>query len=429
MRIRICLLGTLVAAGLLVTSPGAGAAPASCGFPKTSWTARAPQRLGLDAPKLQDALDFATQRRSESVLVIRHGCLAGASRLDPITSQLQLDGWSMTKAVTAMVVGRAVTLGKFGIDKPIGPLYPEADKAHKALTPRQLLTMSSGLRLTWARDFNGTELMPDRIRDALSLPFDHKPGTYWSYNQSPVSLVLNAVQRSVRTDIQDWTQKHLFGPIGITRDQWTWDRDRAGNTQGWAHLKMVTPAWARLGYLMLHNGNWNGRQLIARSYLKQAFASSKPNHAYGFFFWLNGKDSFVMPSVNGYDAGKGWIVPKAPRDSIIMAGQDEQRIYIVPSLDMVVLRLGQKGSNDPDFRVNFWTSRAGELDNGLMRRVQLSVTDKPIKDPGEYEYADPNPPSAGPGSYLNSLTDPVGVLAGIGVGPQAPAGCTAAGCS
>jgi CubicO group peptidase (beta-lactamase class C family) len=386
--------------------------------------------VGLDAAKLQDALDFATQHLSESVLVLRHGCLAGASRLDPITSQVQMDGWSMTKAVTAMVVGRAVTLHRFDIDRPIAHLFPEADKAHGALTPRQLLTMTSGLHLTWMRDFNGTELMPDRVRDALSLEFDHKPGTWWEYEQSPVTLLLNAVERSVHEDIQSWTQRNLFGPIGITRDQWTWDRDRAGHAQGWAHLKLVPPGWARLGYLMLHSGNWNGRQLIAREYVKQAPASSTPNHAYGFFFWLNGEDSFVMPAVNGHDTGKGWIVPKAPKDSIIMAGQDEQRVYIISSLDMVVVRLGQKGSHDPDFRINFWTSRGGELDNGLMRRIQLSVTDRHIRDPGEYHYADPNPPSVAPGSYAGSaIYDPIGVLAGFGVGPEAPAGCTPVGCS
>jgi CubicO group peptidase (beta-lactamase class C family) len=153
------------------------------------------------------------------------------------------------------------------------------------------------------------------------------------------------------------------------------------------------------------------------------------NHAYGFFFWLNGKDSFVMPSPNGYDSGHGWITPKAPKDSIIMAGQDEQRIYIVPSLDMVVVRLGQKGSHDPDFRVSFWTSRAGELDNGLMRRIQLSVTDKRLKDPGEYQDAPASPPSVAPDTYAGSAMDPLGVLAGFGIGPQAPAGCTPAGCS
>jgi CubicO group peptidase (beta-lactamase class C family) len=426
---RRFLIIALVGSALAVGAP-ARAAEASCGFPSSSWTARAPSRLGLDAPKLQDALDWATQHASGTVLVIRHGCLAGSTRLDPLTAQVPLDGWSMTKAVTALVVGRAVTMHSFDIDKPIAPLFPEADKAHGKLTPRQLLTMTSGLHLTWARDYAGVELMPNRVRDALSLKFDYKPGTVWQYQQSPVTLLLAAVQRTLHTDIQAWASRNLFAPIGITPDQWTWDRDRAGNTQGWAHLHMTSPAWARLGYLVLHGGNWNGRQLIARDYMREATTATRTNRAYGFFFWLNGHDSYVLPSVNGYSAGKGWVVPKAPRDSMIMAGQGEQRVYAIPSLDMVVVRLGENGSRDPNFQITVWTGKSGELDNTLMRMIQLSVTDERVKDPGAYQYGPIVGPSVAPDSYAGSaIYDPIGVLAGLGVGPQAPAGCTPAGCS
>jgi CubicO group peptidase (beta-lactamase class C family) len=361
------------------------------------------------------------------MLVIRHGCLAGASRLDALTSTMQLDGWSMTKSVTALLVGRAVALGKLDIDRPIARFFPEADRAHGALTPRNLLTMSSGLHLNWLRDLD--PVMPDRVRDALSLAPDHKRGTWWEYQQSPVALLANAVQRAVGQDLQTWAQSQLFGPIGIARSEWTWDRDRAGHTEGWAHLKMVSPAWARLGYLVLHNGAWNGKQLIPTAYMRQMTASSPANHAYGFLTWLNGRDSFVMPGVNGRDAGKGTLIPTAPRDTIIFAGQNEQRTYVIPSLDMVVVRLGQNGSHDADIRRSVWTGKAGELDSELMRRVRLSVTDKHFADPGPYGGSSAVVPSLEPDSVPGSARDPEQVLAGAGAGPAAPKGCTPAGCS
>jgi CubicO group peptidase (beta-lactamase class C family) len=271
--------------------------------------------------------------------------------------------------------------------------------------------------------------MPDRIRDALSLPFDHKPGTYWEYHQSAVSLLGETVARSVRRDLQDFAQSQLFGPIGIQPGSWTWDRDRAGHTEAWAHLQMRSVDWARIGTLVLHNGNWNGRQLISQAYMKQFRTSSPSNHAYGFLTWVNGKDSFVMPGVNGRDAGKGWVLPKAPEDAIIIAGQDEQRVFVLPSLDMIVVRLGQKGSRELDYRVTVWTSRAGEFDNGLMRRVQLAVTDRKIKDPGEYHSAGFVVPSTERDSWLGSvIRDPMQTAAGVGAGPYAPEGCTPAGC-
>jgi CubicO group peptidase (beta-lactamase class C family) len=415
----------MILAGLASVSP---ARAATCATPGASWARVAPAEVGLDAAKLQEALDYATLHSSETVLVIRHGCLAGSDRLAPVFGEQPLDGWSMTKSVTALLAGRASTLGKLDIDAPIGSLFPEADDAHAAITPRDLMTMSSGLHLTWLRDFNGTNLMPDRVRDALSLPFDHAPGTYWEYIQSPCTLLAEAVTRAMGQDLQAFAQQELFGPMGIPAGSWTWERDRAGHTQGWAHLQMRSSDWARFGQLVLNHGSWNGAQLIDESYMTEATSSSDANHAYGFFIWLNGRDSYVMPGVNGRDAGTGWLVPKAPADSIIFAGQDEQRIYAIPSLDMVVVRLGQKGSREADFRRSFWTSKAGELDNELLRLIQLAVTDVAIEDPGAYEGSDFVMPSTEPDSFHGSARDPLGVAGGFGIGPNAPAGCTPAGC-
>lgn len=425
MKAKALAVTAVIVAGLGAWNP---ARAASCTTPGAAWPTAAPAEAGLDAAKLQEALDFATTHSSESVLVIRHGCLVGASRLDPVFGEAALDGWSMTKAATALLAGRAVTLGRFDIDAPIGPLFPEADAAHAALTPRHLMTMSSGLHLTWLRDFNGTNLMPDRVRDALSLPFDQEPGTYWEYAQSPCTLLAEAITRAVGQDLQSFAQQELFGPIGIAAGSWTWERDRAGHTQGWAHLQMRPQDWARLGQLVLNRGSWNGTQLISEDYIEAATSSSPANHAYGFFIWLNGKDSYVMPGVNGRDAGTGRLVPKAPADSIIFAGQDEQRVYVIPSLDMVVVRLGQKGSREADFRRSFWTSKSGELDNGLMRLIQLAVTDVEIQDPGPYEGSEFVMPSTGPDTWHGSAQDPAGVAAGFGLGPSAPDGCSPLGC-
>jgi CubicO group peptidase (beta-lactamase class C family) len=424
---RLALLLAIAVMPVVAAASNADAA-SGCGFPGRTWAKRAPSAVHLDAAKLQDALDFASQHTSVTVLVLRHGCLAGASRLDAITSKVKVDGWSMTKSVTALVTGRAVTLGKLDIDRPIAKLVPEADRAHGALTPRHLLTMSSGTHLNWLRDLNPA--MPDRVRDALSLGFDHEPGTYWEYQQSPVTLLAEVVRRAVGArDLQAWAQQELFAPIGIARSDWSWQRDRAGHTEGWAHLEMVSPAWARLGTLVLHRGTWAGRRLISSDYMRQMTSSSKANHAYGFLTWLNGRDTYVMPGTNGRDAGRGTLIASAPRDTIIFAGQNEQRTYVIPSLDMVVVRLGHNGSHDLDFRRSVWTGKSGQLDNELMRMLMLAVTDVRMSDPGPYRGSSFVAPSFEPDTVPGSARDPVQVLAGAGIGPAAPASCTPAGCS
>jgi CubicO group peptidase (beta-lactamase class C family) len=418
MRPLKSFIASIVLASILaaVLASTAAAASGNCATPGKDWERRDPGRLGLDAGRLQDALDWAGARRTGTVAVYRHGCLAAEGRVDPLTSQLPLDGWSMTKSVTSMLVGRAVTLGLFDIDRPIGSLYPEADAGHARLTPRHLLTMTSGTHVNWVRDLSP---QPDRVADALSLPFDHEPGTFWAYEQSTVTLLANAVERSVGEDLQDFAQEQLFGPLGIPKGDWIWERDRANHTEGWAHLHMASRSWARLGQLMLQAGQWNGQQLISRTYLRKALSPLNVNNAYGFLFWRNGGGSYVLPDVEGPDHGTGQIIQSAPRDVFLMAGNGEQRVYVIPSRDMVVVRLGENGSTEGDTRVSVFTGRGGELDYELMRRVMLAVTDVRYGDPGPYPGSGVVLPPLDDG-LVGDAQETDHVLAGLGLGPDAP---------
>ena len=370
-----------LAAGVVVLAlmPVAAKASTRCADPAGAWERRTPAELDLDAARLQDALDWANLHAGLSMAVYRHGCLAAESRLDALTAGTPLDGWSMTKTVTALLVGRAARLGLLGIGRPIGPLYPEADPAHARLRPRHLLTMTGGLHRNWVRDLSPQE---DRIKDALSLAFDHRPGTYWEYQQSPVTLLLNAVERSAGMDVQDWAQKELFGPLGIPREAWSWDRDRTGHTEGWAHLHMVNHGWARLGQLMLNRGRWRGRRLISSRYMRRMTTPTRRiNGAYGYLTWLNRGGRYVLPAAAGEDRGRGKLIPAGPRDMFLMAGMGEQRTYVIPSRDLVIVRLGDRGSRELDTRVTLWTGRGGQLDHELVRRRAAGSRGRAVRRP------------------------------------------------
>lgn len=422
------MLGRTLLAALLVSAVAAVPAVAQtrrCEDPGERWVRRPPAELGLDPERLQEALDWASTHTGASVAVYRHGCLARESRLDLATAQLPLDGWSMTKTVTALLVGRAVTLGLFDVDEPIGRLFPAADAEHAAITPRRLLTFTSGLRVNWGRDLAP---QPDRVRDALSLPFDHQPGSAWQYHQSAVTLLAAAVERAVGEDLQAFAQRELFARVGIPRHFWSWERDRAGNTEGWAHLHMRGYGWARLGQLLLRGGTWRGARLIADDYMRAMTAPGAVNNAYGFLLWLNRGGSYVLPDVEGQDEGTGPLIASAPPDTLVMAGSGEQRVYAIPSRDMVIVRLGERGSREGDTRVSLWTGRGGEVDNEIVRRVLRAVTDVPYDDPGPYRGSELRLPPADTG-VVGDATDVEEVLGGLGAGPRAPRGCSPAGCS
>jgi CubicO group peptidase (beta-lactamase class C family) len=372
-------LGGVLGALALLTP--ASAAASGCGFPRMAWTQVAPATQRMDAARLAATMNWATEHDSASVAVYRHGCLVAASAIDGVTGDQPIDGWSMTKSVSSLLIGRAVTLGALKVDERIGRFYPQADAAHRRLTVRNLLEMSAGLHRNWVRDLSP---QPDRVRDALALKFDHRPGTHWEYQQSTVTLLLDVLQHAVGRDVQAWAQDELFGPVGIRPGGWSWERDRAGHTEGWAHLHMSNRDFARLGQLVLRDGSWRGRRLIARSYLRRALHPNATNGAYGFLWWLNGGRSWIMPSVYGPDTGKGWVMPYAPPDMVLMAGMQEQRTYVIPSRDLVVVRMGFPGSKELDTRVTIFAGRAGELDHEILRGVLSSVLDVPYEDPGPY---------------------------------------------
>jgi CubicO group peptidase (beta-lactamase class C family) len=323
-------LAAALAAGLLAACAAAPSAARPCAVPGATWERRAPGDLGLQPAALRAALDWASRSTGAAVAVYRHGCLAGER--GPGTAA---EGWSMSKSVTSMLAGRAATLGRLDLDRPIAPLYPEADADHGALTPRQLLTMTSGLHLDRTRDLGPVS---DRVREALSLPFDHPPGTRWEYAQSPVTLLADTVQRAVGRDFQAFAQDELFGPLGIARGAWRWDRDRAGHTQAWAHLRMRAGDWARLGQLMLWRGRWGARRLLSERYVAQALTRLRVNGGYGLLFWLNGGSSYALPGFVGQ--ARGQLLPGAPRDLYMMEGRYGQRVYVIPSRDMVLVRMG-----------------------------------------------------------------------------------------
>ncbi|MEX2555842.1 MAG: serine hydrolase [Actinomycetota bacterium] len=422
---EIALGAVLLGPAIPRVSPAASGCAA---FPGERWFKTTPVNVDMHSGKLADAMDWATQHASTSTLVIRHGCIAGWTRLDRTTSEVALDGWSMTKSVTSMLVGRAVTMGLFDIDEPLSTWIPEADASHGALTARSLLTMSSGLHHNWFRDppFAG-ELMPDQVRDALSLPFDHAPGTWWEYHQTPVTLLLHMLERAVGVDIQKWAQANLFGPIGIEPGTWSWERDRAGNTEGWAHLYMRPADWARLGYLMLRKGSWKGAQLISKTYVMKSISRIPINGAYGYLFWLNGGDRYVLPDVYGPDGGTGNPFVAAPSDTFAMVGMRNQRTWVIPSLDMVIVRMGEPGEVDADTRNSVWQSQTGVIDHELLRRIMQAVTDVDVPDPGPYKMGAPIVPPTDDGLIGDAL-QAEDVAGGLGVPGFGPEGCTPAGC-
>jgi CubicO group peptidase (beta-lactamase class C family) len=140
-RSIVALLATLAA----LTAAAPAQAARTCPEPAAGdWERVTPDQAGMDAARLQQALDYGTSQASFAVRVYRNGCLVGEDRAAATNRATTYESWSMAKSVTSLVFGRALTLGLIHPDDVVGGLVPEASDRHGAIRVRDLLTMTSG---------------------------------------------------------------------------------------------------------------------------------------------------------------------------------------------------------------------------------------------------------------------------------------------
>jgi len=396
---------------LLALAPASAQAATACEEPAEQWPRATPEQAGMDAAKLQDALDYGTTQASFAVRVYRRGCLVGEDRGAAQNRTQQYESWSMAKSVTSMIFGRAMTLGLISPDDVVGGLAPEADGPHGRITMRDLLTMTSGLRWNGFRDYN-IFTMPDRVRDALTLDVVKPRGTYFEYAQSPVSLLAEAIGRSSGEDVQAFAQRELMDPLGIPRDAWFWQRDDAGHVGGFWGVNMRPDDFGRLGELMRRGGVWRGRRLLSKRYLAAALEPSPTNGCYGWLIWLNEGSPCVGPTITERPVGENREWPDMPADLYRFSGLFGQLVTVFPSQDLVVVRTGQ------DRGLVF--SGGTSWEHELYRRILASITDQQIEQAGDAKAA-ADKPNADYG-FQTSLREPDQYQRGFRQDPLPPAG-------
>lgn len=269
---------TLVACG----SPAPIRSPAP---PETKATSRpAPD---LDPTALQTMLVHAREQGTHAIVVLRHDRVVyedyfgGEAR--PIVAM------SATKSVASMAIGALLRVKpEISLDDPIAKTFPKwNDDPRKAkVTLRHLLNHTSGIAVDRA-DFWGTETFETRLTNA---PMKYEPGKDFRYNNAAVDFLSAFVFKHVSMRLDDFLQKEVFGPIGLVGAYWMTD---AGGHPAAAGEMFVAPReFAKLGQLMLHDGVWNGRRILAEGWVAQ---STRPSQAFtescGMLWWLDAKRS------------------------------------------------------------------------------------------------------------------------------------------
>lgn len=312
----------------------------------------------IDAAKLKQAIDAAFEPATgmtAAFVVTWKGRLVGERYGAGITQTTPLESWSMGKSVTATLMGVLMQQGVYTLTQPAPvPEWQSPGDPRAKITIADILHMSSGLRIRAPQDPDYDESLgyPDHVylytgsvdsfKYAATRPQQWPPNTVGRYRNTDPVLINYLIRLAVEKrgeDYHSFPQRALFDRIGVRT--MVMETDPFGNflTQGYEFASGRD--WARLGNLYLHDGVWNGQRILPEGYAKfvstlaPAWAADK-RPIYGGFFWINGDDAYPVP-----------------RDAYYMAGAGGQTTLIVPSHDLVVVRLGHyrgAGAGGASFR-------------------------------------------------------------------------------
>ena len=231
-----------------------------------------------------------------SFMLVRHGKVVAEGWWSPYAPETPHTMFSLSKSFTSTAVGLAISEGKLSLDDRVLKFFPEDAPVDptdnlKAMRVRDLLIMASGQHADVVSSFKFDTNIA-LTKEFLSLPVEHKPGTFWFYN-TPGSYMLSAiVQKVTGQTVLDYLHPRLFDPLGIENP--TWETSPQGISLGGYGLHIKTEDIARFGQLYLGKGKWNGKQLVPAAWIAAATARQTSNgsnptsdweQGYGYQFW------------------------------------------------------------------------------------------------------------------------------------------------
>ena len=339
MSIRALVPALLV----IATAASAQTAQAPVYYPGEQWRTATPESQGLDSPALASAIEQIRQKQwgVHSLLVIRHGYVVADTDFYPYNSATPHDLASVTKTLTSTLTGVAVANGVLKLDQPLLSFFPKespanADEKKKSITVANVLHMESGLDcgfLPGEQELEQMKRSADWVQYALSLPMKYDPGAHPSYCSPGYHLLGSMIGAAAHTTEAEFARKYLFDPLGIGKVVWA--DDPQGRNHGWGDSHFFPRDVARLGYLYLHGGEWNGKQIVPRDWV--AMSTTPPMGGRG--------------EPGGY--GIEWNVARGPNGlQYGGTGRGGQILIVWPELDMIVVSMagGNAGQLAPLIR-------------------------------------------------------------------------------
>ena len=368
-------------------------------WPTEGWKISTPEEQGIDSAILAEGLQAIRDENIHihSLLVIRNGSVVLDAYFYPYDGKTPHELASVTKSVMTTLIAIAADQGKLQLDQPMVSFFPNRtianrDSMKERIAVKHLAGMSSGLDSVGLENDEGTLRDMQESQDWVQFAIDRRvvsePGTHFVYDSPGMHLLSAILEEATGMTALEFGRENLFEPLGIR--EVIWPVDPQGFNYGWGDLYLYPHDAAKIGYLWLNNGVWDGEQIVSREWVED---SVKPqiktdgDDYYGYGWWVYTSDNLV-----DYSA----------------VGRGGQYIKVIPYLDLVIVATG--GGFDYDEIEPLITPALVDPDNPLPANpdgvAKLNTTLRAIAHAPEPEPVPPLPDTAGKISGKTFVLEP-----------------------
>ncbi|MEL6495955.1 MAG: serine hydrolase [Cyanobacteria bacterium J06623_7] len=318
----------------------------------------------LDLASLERVSVYAAAADSSALLVMHRGNLVWERYWGEFDAASTSNSMSMSKTVLALLIGIAIAEGDIKSElEPVANYIAEwsVDDRRK-ITIQDLLRMQSGLENKDDANNPWSDLVQmyagnDVDQVALKIPAARPPGEVFNYNNGNSQVLSEVLERATGEKYTDYLSSRLWQPLQAD-NAWLWLDRSQGNPKPFCCLFATPRDWGRVGQLFLTRGRVNNRQIVSESWLERMIQPSTLSDNYGYHLWLKARTD-SKPGLYSRDAEQPFLAA----DTVYLDGASNQRVYIIPEQDLVIVRVGEKPQQwddtvIPNILITSWRSRS-----------------------------------------------------------------------